>query len=209
MPSPSSGTSLRASGTSARSPSPPITAPSSPRVPVSASATIPHRGIPGHAQPVPQLPQPGPVRSLSGTWTEFRPSNATVRSPRQVTPRVHGDAERDRDRLSNTAFGPAPDGAAGPAAPSPTGGARPALPARRSSPRPSDTRSRGTASSPATKYIPTRDGSARIRFAPPRSSPARHRPAQTAGNRLAHPDDPGRTSPAATVTTHGTVTMAD
>jgi hypothetical protein len=101
---------------------------------------------------------------LSGTLTEFRPSNATVRSPRQVTPRAHGDASGTAT-ASNTAFS----------------GAGPRR-CRRSRSAFSDGRARPRSSSAAvilsqtfrypspgnnviasTKYTPARDGSIRSR----------------------------------------------
>jgi hypothetical protein len=156
---------LRASGTSARSPWPPITVPSSPRVPVSASATIRIAGYPARPSRFLSFPSQDRFGSLSGTWTEFRPSNATVRSPRQVTPRVHGAASGTAT-VSNTAF-------AG-AAPSRRRKSRSAFSDGRGRPRSSSAPVilsqtfrypiPGNSVIASTKYIPTREGSARIRF---------------------------------------------
>jgi hypothetical protein len=74
--------SLRASGTSLRSPFPPVTAPGSPRVPVSARATIRIAGYPARPRQVTVLPGQDRFRPLPGTLTEFRPPDETVRSPR-------------------------------------------------------------------------------------------------------------------------------
>ncbi len=61
LPGPSRCSSRRARWVSSRSDTEPAVAPSRPLVPVSASVISRRARVPGHAQPVADLPQPGPV----------------------------------------------------------------------------------------------------------------------------------------------------
>jgi hypothetical protein len=104
--------------------------PSRPRVPVSASAISRRVGYP--AKPIRKRIRPSQdrFRSVSGTFSEFSPSKATVRSPAKHTPGVRGwpsgpattsnsaftGAGPRRRRRSRSAFSDG-DGTATPASP--------------------------------------------------------------------------------------------
>ena len=109
----------------------------------------PQRRVAGQAQPVADLPQPGPVAAGVGDLEGVQPIEGDGAQPGKAHARAcaAGPAARPPPRTA-LATVPGPDGGADPAAPSPTAGAGSARPARRSA-CPTPAHSPGPGTSPA------------------------------------------------------------
>ena len=103
IPGPSRCSSRRARPVSSRSVLEPSVAPSRPRVPVSARVITRSAGYPASPSRWRIFPAQARLRLVSGILREFRPSNATVRSPANRTPGVCGQASGPAT-TSNSAF---------------------------------------------------------------------------------------------------------
>ena len=150
------------------------------------------------------------MRPVSGTRSELHPSNATVRSPRQLTPGTRGGASGPAT-TSNSAFsgaGPSRRRTSRSAFSDTAGNPRPSSPAVSFPhtwpyPRP------GNNPSATTKYTPTRDGSTRSRRCTVRVCASTSSTSSNGSHGVSSPRCPGASTPAATVTARVTVTMAD